>query len=144
MYTFYSRILVAYDGSELSKKALEMTKKLANQDEKIEIHVVSVVTPINAGAEFGIPYEHIRIEQQKKVQELLDDVKVSLEDLPNKKEIVMLKGRPAEMIVDYAKNRNTDLLVIGSRGLSTFKEIILGSVSHNVVQHAPCPVLVAK
>lgn len=144
MFTFYSRIIVAYDASDLGKKALEMAKQLAKQDEKIELHVLSVVNPKNAGAEFGIPYEHIREEQQKKVQGMLAEVKDSLNELPNQTEIVMLKGHPAEMILEYARNRNADLIVIGSRGLSTFKEIVLGSVSHNVVQHATCPVLVAK
>ncbi|WNF38677.1 universal stress protein [Bacillaceae bacterium IKA-2] len=144
MFSFYSRIVVAYDASELSKKALEMAKQLAEQDKRIEIHILSVIKDKNAGDEFGVPYEKVREQQQKKVQELLAEVKESLSDMENPTEIVLLKGHPAEMILDYAKNRNADLIIIGSRGLSTFKEIFLGSVSHNIVQHSHCPVLVAK
>lgn len=144
MFSFYSRIVVAYDSSDLSKKALEMAKKLAEQDKKIEIHIVSVIRAKNADDEFGVPYEKIREQQQNKVKEMLAEVKESLDEMTNPTEIILLKGHPTEMILEYAKNRNADLIVIGSRGLSTFKEIFLGSVSHNVVQHAHCPVLVAK
>lgn len=144
MFSFYSRIIVAYDSSVLSKKALEMAKNLAEQDERIEIHVVSVVYTKNEGDEFGVPDEHIRLRLQENVRKMVNEVKESLEAVSNPTEIAVLKGHPADTILEYAKNRNADLIVVGSRGLSTFKELILGSVSHNVVQQAQCPVLVAK
>ena len=56
----------------------------------------------------------------------------------------MIQGGPAEVILEYAKEKGNDLIVIGSRGLGGIREFVLGSVSHNVVQHATIPVLVVK
>lgn len=53
-------------------------------------------------------------------------------------------GRPEQVIVDFARERNADLIVIGCRALSGLKHIVLGSVSNHVVRHAECPVLVAR
>ena len=49
-----------------------------------------------------------------------------------------------EAIIDIAARENADLVIMGSRGLSEFKGILLGSVSHKVLQRVPCPVLVIK
>ena len=49
-----------------------------------------------------------------------------------------------EAIVEIANNEKADLLVLGSRGLSEFKGMLLGSVSHKVLQRSDCPVLVIK
>jgi len=51
-------------------------------------------------------------------------------------------GRPAELIVDEARARGAQLIVVGSRGRTGLKEFVLGSVAQHVVAHAPCPVLV--
>jgi nucleotide-binding universal stress UspA family protein len=54
------------------------------------------------------------------------------------------EGHVVEEILRAAKEENVDLIVIGARGLSTIKEILLGSVSHGVSLHAPCPVLLMR
>jgi nucleotide-binding universal stress UspA family protein len=53
-------------------------------------------------------------------------------------------GRPASVIVDEAIDLHADLVVVGSRGLGRLRSMLLGSVSAEVVDHAPCPVLVAR
>ena len=50
----------------------------------------------------------------------------------------------AEAIVDYAEEKNFRLIVIGTRGKSGFKKLLLGSVASSVVTYAHCPVLVVK
>jgi nucleotide-binding universal stress UspA family protein len=57
---------------------------------------------------------------------------------------LLLKGNPAEQILKLATKQQADLLVLGSRGVSGLKAILLGSVSHKVVQHASCSVMVVK
>jgi nucleotide-binding universal stress UspA family protein len=47
-------------------------------------------------------------------------------------------------IVEYAEDKNIDLIVVGSRGMSGFKKLLLGSVASGVVTYAHCPVLVVK
>lgn len=53
-------------------------------------------------------------------------------------------GEPAEEIVDYARLEQIDMIVMGSRGLSPIKELLLGSVSDKVLRTAPCPVLIVR
>lgn len=59
-----------------------------------------------------------------------------------KAETTQLYGNPSRQICELASNWEADLIVIGRRGLSGFKELLLGSVSNYVVHHAPCSVLV--
>jgi len=56
----------------------------------------------------------------------------------------LLRGRPASVIVDQARAMSADLIVVGHRGLGTWPSRLLGSVSAEVVDHAPCPVLVVR
>lgn len=59
-------------------------------------------------------------------------------------EITMLKGNPSHEIIQYVNHGKVDQLVLGSRGLNTFQEMILGSVSHKVMKHVGCPVTIVK
>jgi nucleotide-binding universal stress UspA family protein len=61
----------------------------------------------------------------------IDDVKV---------DTVALRGRPASTLIEESKD--ADLLVVGSRGHGGFKELVLGSVSHQCAQHAVCPIVI--
>lgn len=56
----------------------------------------------------------------------------------------LIQGAAAEVLLDYAKENGSDIIIIGSRGLGGIREFVLGSVSHNVVQHAQIPVLIVK
>lgn len=53
-------------------------------------------------------------------------------------------GHPARAIVSFAKANSADLIVMGSRGLSAFQEVLLGSVSDYVLHHAHCPVTIVR
>jgi nucleotide-binding universal stress UspA family protein len=59
-------------------------------------------------------------------------------------QIMLCEGKAAEAILKTAKQVDADLIVLGTRGLSEFKELLLGSVSHKVIQLSPCPCLVVK
>ena len=59
-------------------------------------------------------------------------------------EAVVREGYPASVIVDEAAQRHADLIVIGTRGLSGFKHLLLGSIAERVVQKSPCAVLTVK
>ncbi|MBT2670624.1 universal stress protein [Streptomyces sp. ISL-14] len=58
--------------------------------------------------------------------------------------IKMLYGEPGPSILDYANKEQFDLVIIGSRGLNSLQEMVLGSVGHKVVKRVKCPVLVVK
>ena len=146
MLTDYSRIVVAYDHSELSKKALKMAMNLAKQDKAIELYVVTVMQPIRPlpYSTYGYALAINRESQDKEFQAIRDEIELELKELPNKSKIMLLEGLPGQMIVEFVKKYDGDLVVMGSRGLSGLKELFLGSVSHFVVQKAPCPVFIVK
>lgn len=145
MYPNCSKIVVAYDHSELSRKALKMAIDFAKQDDKIELDVVMVLH-LEMSEEYPFTYPlAVKAESHREeVQALRKELEQKLMQLPNKTKTLVLEGNPAQIIVEFAKENETDLIVLGSRGLSGLKEIFLGSVSHYVVQKAECPVLVVK
>jgi len=59
-------------------------------------------------------------------------------------DIIVREGYPATVIEQEAIDQRADLIVIGTRGLSGLKHLLLGSIAERVVQKAPCPVLTVK
>jgi nucleotide-binding universal stress UspA family protein len=143
MLNTYKKIVVPFDNSELSKKALETAITLAKYEENIELDVIMVVDTVNTFYYYGQgdPVRETAIEEAK---EALNEVEQKLKDLPNKTKTLLIEGHPASTIVDFVKESNADLVVMGSRGLSGLKEVFLGSVSHHVVQKSNCPVYIVK
>lgn len=146
MLSFYSRILVAYDGSKLSEKALNIAVDLLKQSPEIELDVATVYEFPKGLESFGLYNEGLLKEFRYSTEQMMEKVnkKLESEQLPNKFRTYILEGNSAKVLIDFANERDTDLIIMGSRGLSGLKEVFLGSVSHYVVQHADCPVLIVK
>jgi nucleotide-binding universal stress UspA family protein len=68
-----------------------------------------------------------------------DDQKIKIQT-----EVIVGTKSIATEILDYAENNNVNLIVIGTKGGSTFKKILLGSVASSVLAHTHCPVMVVK
>ncbi|MGG3449325.1 universal stress protein [Domibacillus aminovorans] len=142
-----SKVVVAYDGSELGKKALDRAIILAKQDERIELNVITVIeqpTPViyygaYSGNNIATPEANI-----EKAKEVMLEVKEKMKAVPNKTETFIVEGHPAQVIEEFVENNNADLIIMGSRGLGGLKELFLGSVSHHVVQKASCEVIIVK
>ncbi|RKD26748.1 phosphate starvation protein [Ammoniphilus oxalaticus] len=145
MLSVCSRIAVPYDNSELSKKALDKAIKIAKQDQRIELDILTVVSIPTRITYHGV-YNDARVREAhyNTAQEMLEEISEKLSDLPNKTRTITLEGNPAYMIVEFTKENGTDLVIMGSRGLSGLQELFLGSVSHYVVQKSACPVFVVK
>lgn len=84
--------------------------------------------------------EELELNRRKKIQPVIDQI----ENESLKFEVEILLGEPGPEIVKYVNEGDFDLLVIGSRGLNVFQEMVFGSVSHKVVKRADCPVMVVK
>jgi nucleotide-binding universal stress UspA family protein len=141
---FCSKILVAYDESEIAGRALEKAIYLAKMDSSVEIHVIHIIDiPIITGIDQFVTQEIVE-NFKKHGNEVLDNAREALKALPNKSEAFLLEGKSASnVILDHTKDNGCDLIIIGSRGLSGIREL-LGSVSHMVIQQALVPVLVVK
>ena len=149
----FERILVPLDGSKHSMRALENAVQIAKKcDGKITlIHVYSVlrvgVVPMAMAEPVALPPEMVN-KLAEAVREagssILEDAKKKVEAEGVQSQTLLREGHVVEEILRAAKEEDIDLIVIGARGLSTLKEIFLGSVSHGVALHAPCPVLLMK
>jgi nucleotide-binding universal stress UspA family protein len=145
MLTDYSRIVVAYDHSDLSKKALKIAMNLAKQDKQIELIVLMVLQPARPLVySYGYAFDSYQETQREEGNAVRAEIEQEIKSLPNKTKAVVIEGAPGNMIVQYVKQNDADLVVMGSRGLSGLKELFLGSVSHYVVQKAHCPVFIVK
>jgi nucleotide-binding universal stress UspA family protein len=137
------KILVAVDGSEFSKKALEFACELARKFDG-SLHIVHVPqgsaadrVMVLGGASIMI---HAEREQIEKAGHTLVEAanEIAEKKLPRKVTTELRGGDPAAEIVASAKENESDCIVLGSRGLGDFGGLLLGSVSHKVNHSAPC------
>lgn len=143
----FQKILVAYDGSTHSQRALKKAADWAKTDNDIHVHVVHVAEPppMNIYGLYGPELSKVVIqEREEQARKVISGAKKIIKAEKLDCHIERLQGDPAEQILNYAKNKQMDLIMIGSRGLGGFKGMLLGSVSQRVIQHAKCHVLVIK
>lgn len=134
------RILVAYDGSSPSRKALELASQIAAQDPSIEVMLVHVMRLYPSGAA-AIGMDTVVFDD---ASDVLDELQALADELPNPATVDLLKGTsPADLIVEHAKRNGCDLIIMGSRGKGGVKGY-LGSVSYAVTKESPFTVLIAK
>lgn len=138
----FSKILVGVDGSEQSMAAVDRAIQLAKRDkaEIILLHVIQLPTVSHYTP--GMLNDVIRAGRGE-AKKWLDNIKDEAEDDINIK-IAESVGSPTSIIVDYAKKENVDLILVGTRGRTKLKKILLGSVASGVVTYAPCTVMVVR
>ena len=135
-----SKILVAYDGSAPSHKALDLARKIGEESACVRLVLVHVMRLYSSGA-IGTGMDTVLLADAEPVRAELEHV---AESLRNPTEVRLLRGSsPADLIVRCAKEEDCDLIIMGSRGQGGVKGY-LGSVSYSVVQSSPITVLVAK
>jgi nucleotide-binding universal stress UspA family protein len=143
------RVLLATDGSESANNAVETVRSLGLPSGSV-VHLVAILpsTPELFGAAWDayVPGDAEAIERQmiEELETALDGVKARLERPGVTVEEEVLRGRAATRIVEAANAFRADVVVVGSRGLGAWKRLLLGSVSAEIVDHARCPVLVAR
>jgi nucleotide-binding universal stress UspA family protein len=138
----FEKILVPLDGSEHSIKALKIAVQIAQKfNGKITlIHVYS----IGGLAVSPTPVREF-IEAIRKVGAgILADGEKRVKAEGVQVETLLIEGHAVEQIVKKCREGKFDLVVMGARGVSKIKEMLLGSVSDGVTRHAYCPVLVVK
>ncbi|MGD9080896.1 MAG: universal stress protein [Desulfobacterales bacterium] len=133
------KILVAVDGSAYSELAVDQAISLGGICNS-EIFVISVV---DLFPEQMAVAPSLVEKMSEEVRQYLDRAKQKIDkaDIPCET-IVRMGGKPHEFIVQEAKEREIDLIVMGTHGKSGIRRVLLGSVAQNVIGHAPCPVLV--
>jgi nucleotide-binding universal stress UspA family protein len=137
----FTIILAAIDGSESAKKAFEESIYLAQKcNSKLDVvHVVSC----ELGGDSATTFDLID-ELKTKAEKMLEDYKTIAAKNNVSVELMVIQGDPAQVIIELAKTKKYDLIIMGTRGKSTFQELLLGSVSQKVLHHASCPVMVIR
>jgi nucleotide-binding universal stress UspA family protein len=136
------RIVIAYDGSEGSREALATGVETARATGAVATLVYVRHTPLPI---VGDPfYERALSRELHRGRDVLAEARVFAADAGVVAETELLEGDPAEQIVDLARLRGAELIVVGSRGRGAVAESLLGSVSHAIVHGADRPVLVAR
>ncbi len=144
----YKKILVPLDGSEKANAAVEHAIELAAKlgAEVTLYNVIPALTPyVNRYSDnLGDAYQQIHSELQATGEETLKKAQDNYAKSGVKLDAKILWGNPAEEICREAKERNFDLIVMGSRGLGEITGFIMGSVSRRVARHASTPVLIVR
>jgi len=139
----YNHILVAYDGSEGAKKALNNGLELAKK-------LKAKLTALWIGGYRAYYHETVaEIEQEEKsIDAFSKRLKKELMQISLKEGVEVafdyLQGNPAKLIVEYSAKNNVDLIVIGCAGHSRLWGNDLGHVTDKVSENAKCNVLIAR
>lgn len=138
----YKHILLASDGSDNALRAAKEAVKLASYHKDSEIEVVYVVDIDKSKYDIlhSDSKEEAELERRKKNSNVIQ----YLNESGIQYKTTILRGEPGPEIVKYANEQEVDVVVIGNRGLNTFQEMVLGSVSHKVMKRVNCPAMVVK
>lgn len=141
------RILVPLDGSDSSFRAAKFAIKIAKLANADIIFMHAVVNPPYMEYKSAGPFIIHYIEEAKKHAEMwyMDVGDMAMKQgVKFSAETILDISSAADSIVHYAEGKNTDLIVIGTKGRRGLKRFLLGSVASGVVAHAKCSVLVIR
>ncbi len=137
--TGFEKLLVATDGSEFSKAAINEAIDIAKACSS-KLFVLSV---IEMNPEYEAIAPKLMEKAEKEIKRHLDSVKSKAEKEGVECEIIVHQGEePYQYIIDEAVKRKVKTIVMGSHGRTGLKRLMMGSVTARVIGHAPCRVLV--
>ena len=144
------KLLVAYDGSDASKKAIDTVLKCSNkQDEIILLTVVPAELAESSFTKMLLPTIDLSAivksgSFKEKAMESLNKIVKQIENNVGKVKTIVESGDPADEILITAKKVDADIIVIGYKGYGKEGRFLLGSVTDKVVRHASMSVLVVR
>ena len=136
----FKRVMWATDGSEASDKTMQTAKELATEagGELLVVYSEEFTLPGKGGPSLPLHADEESVQEKikRQVQELSQD------GLPVRLEITKsMVGNAAHELVEVAAKEHTDVIVVGTRGHTLLRGLLLGSVTQRLLQIAPCPVL---
>jgi nucleotide-binding universal stress UspA family protein len=145
----FQKIAVAFDGSKDSEKAVRLAASLASEfgSDVVLVHVYpSPVIGFSAASGMPIPdYGALEDAAKASGQAVLSKGLQLARGMGLKARGELIEAPSVvEAIVNFTTAQKSDLIVVGTRGMTGFKQMIIGSVSSGLVSHSRCPVLVAR
>ncbi|MCU1451604.1 MAG: universal stress protein UspA [Acidimicrobiales bacterium] len=145
------KVLIATDGSDFAIAAAKKASELLAPASAVTVLAVvpQPVLPAAAPVTGLDPGAIVTPEATEELdQALTEEARVwldrTVEALGGRAERLSVHGDPATEICRLAQDGGFDVIALGSHGFGFVKRVVLGSVSHHVLQHAPCPVLVVR
>jgi len=139
----FENILLAVDGSEHSLHAARIASDLAQAMKSQTLRIVVAFEPIPV--HLGEPYMQETINARLGEAEAIAQKAVeTVGTISAAIQTETIEGNAAEVILEAAKAQNSNVIVMGSRGLGKLAGLLLGSTSQKVVSYAPCPVLIVR
>lgn len=147
------KILIATDGSDFSKAAIDECRNVVAAPENASFKIVSAVEhPAPPAAEIVMVsaeyYDRLGQAGHERAKDHLEQAAARLRSLfPNVAldlTTEVIDGSPTRVVVEKAQEWGADLIVVGTHGYGFWSRALLGSVSNSIVHHAPCSVLVAR
>lgn len=140
----FKKILIAIDESTFAAHAADVGADLAAQL-GAEVAFVTVVDQARMpyAADSGIPADEFIAMMKRDAKALLNAFASRRAIAPPPLQF-MEEGKPATKIIDAARNWPADLIVMGTHGRNALANALLGSVTQEVLRHAPCPVMVLR
>ena len=140
----YRKILVPIDGSKESERGFSHAVYLASlvRGELTLLHVVDLNRKMSM-LERSMAGGYVPTEFKEQGYKILQPYTKQVPEEVGLDTMVQI-GSPAEVIADVAENGGFSLIVLGTRGLGTLQDFILGSVSHSVLHHCSVPVLIVR
>ena len=144
--SIYRKIMVATDGSEAVRRAVETAVEIAKIS-GAKLYAVYVIAsgrlPISYPKDVGwerATFEYFRTEGKEATAYVENSGKAKNVEV----ESILLEGNPANEIIDFAEENDIDLIVMGTLGRTGIQRFLLGSVAENVVRHSKRAVLVVR
>jgi nucleotide-binding universal stress UspA family protein len=144
----FRSIVVGTDGSDTAKQAVREAIELAKQV-GATLDVVSAYEPVSnqrlREEARQVPDDmQWSVNPREDVNATLDEAANAVRDAGVEVQTFAREGDPADAILDVAEERDSDLIVVGNKGMTGAKRFLLGSVPNKVSHHAPCSVLIIR
>ena len=144
------KILIAYDGSDSSRKAVDFIRKMAkSEDEIILLTVIPAELLSSTFTKMLLPNIDLATVAKdssfkERAEETLREVAEKLKGVVANVETLVESGDPADEILVTAKSKGCNLIVVGYKGYGKEGRFLIGSVTDKIVRHAYCSVLVVR
>lgn len=136
----FDKILVPTDGSETARAALEKAVHVALKH-NADLHVLHVIDEIPSTRNPAM-LEKKQNEQQEQAEQLVEDAVSGVEDADVRTHSAVRRGQPHEAVLEYTRDNEVDLIIMGRHGRSGLNRLLLGSTAERVLRSSDIPVLV--
>jgi len=139
----YKNILAPLDGSEYAECTIEHIKSIAKGCGNAEVHLILVMEPNPVGIweTAGFSFTEAEKKSEAAFQKYLSNMEVELRSGGINTRSVLLKGKAADSILDYAKKNEIDLIIMSTHGRSGPSRWTFGSVTDRVLRSSPVPLM---